>query len=522
MRTGLCVFTLAAAVGCTASNAPTPIARVAVAGESPIAEIFTRVARDTGVPVDLLAAVSWTETRFSFVTPSADSHAVQWGPLGLTDTGAGPRDLHTGAVLAGVSDDAARTDLEASIRAGAALLRTYAAAHGNDFEAALRDFGGDAFAYSVEHALARGIDGRDDAGRSVVVAARFDAATSSSTPGLSSVTQAVGYAGAEWISAYSGNYGAGSRGVGDVKYIIIHDTEGSYDSTIAWFQDPAANVSAHYVVRSSDGHVAQMVDEKDIAWHVKCFNTNSVGIEHEGYSAQPQAWYTEAMYAESAKITAYLADKYGIAKEHNTSAIMGHGEAPDCSDHTDPGPGWNWDHYMDLVRTGGASSFTAADVTIDAPDVLHSGELGTVTVTVDNTGSATWDLDATRVGTQDPEDRDSPFYVEGDWLSPSRATAVDAQTAPGTSGTFTFQIRGPEVSEPTVFDESFSFIQEDVTWFGPTFHLVVQVRPAGDDGSGDDTGDGDGSGGCNATSSSSLGFVFVALFGISRKRRTRK
>jgi len=76
------------------------------------------------------------------------------------------------------------------------------------------------------------------------------------------------------------------------------------------------------------------------------------------------------MYASSAKLTAYLADKYGIAKEHGP--IIGHGEAPDCSDHTDPGPGWNWAHYIELVQSGGASQLLAGDLAVDTPATIHS------------------------------------------------------------------------------------------------------------------------------------------------------
>ena len=44
----------------------------------------------------------------------------------------------------------------------------------------------------------------------------------------------------------------------DMRYIVIHDTEGSYDSTPAVFQNPTYGAAAHYVVRAGDGHVAQM------------------------------------------------------------------------------------------------------------------------------------------------------------------------------------------------------------------------------------------------------------------------
>jgi len=456
--------------------------------------MFTRVGDDMGVAPELLAAVSWNETRFHFAQPGGpDSHAFEIGLLALTDGGV--RDIHRGAQLAGVSDEEARTDPESSLRAGAALLR----------ELGVRGFGGDSFSHSIDLLLARGIDGRDDAGLSVVVAA----VPQPHAPGLSSVAQASGYAGAEWIPAYSGNYQVASRGVGDIKSIIIHDTEGSYSGTISWFRDPAAEVSAHYVIRSSDGHIAQMVDEKNIAWHVACYNTGTIGIEHEGYASKPDVWFTEAMYSQSAKLTAYLADKYRVPKEHGP--IQGHGEAPDCSDHTDPGPGWDWAHYIDLVRTGGAGQFKAADITVDAPDTIVSGELATVTVTITNSGTSAWDLDTTRIGTQDPQDRDSEFFVDGDWVGPNRATAVDAQTAAGSVGTFTFQIRGPEVREPTVYDEAFSFVQEGVTWFGPTFHVVVQVRPANEPG------------GCRTTTGSSgIACAMLALGATLRRRRRRR
>ncbi|HUS28373.1 MAG TPA: MYXO-CTERM sorting domain-containing protein, partial [Kofleriaceae bacterium] len=118
-----------------------------------------------------------------------------------------------------------------------------------------------------------------------------------------------------------------------------------------------------------------------------------------------------------------------------------------------------------------------------------------------------------RVGTTDPQDRDSDFFVDGDWLATNRATAVDAQTEAAGVGTFTFQIKGPDVKTTTVYDEAFSFVQEGVTWFGPTFHVVLKVEPAIDDG---------GNGGCNAAGSSGGGLgggVLLALGLVLRRRR---
>ncbi|MEK8106990.1 N-acetylmuramoyl-L-alanine amidase [Micromonospora sp. M12] len=61
--------------------------------------------------------------------------------------------------------------------------------------------------------------------------------------------------------------------------------------------------------------------EKDIAWHAGnwTYNTESIGIEHEGY-VDNAAWFTDAMYRASAALTRSLATKYGIPKDRRTSS----------------------------------------------------------------------------------------------------------------------------------------------------------------------------------------------------------
>lgn len=157
------------------------------------------------------------------------------------------------------------------------------------------------------------------------------------------------YGPAAWAPAASTNYTVASRPSSHpVTHIVIHVTQGSYSSAINWFQNPAAQVSAHYTFRSSDGAVTQSVREKDIAWHAGnwTYNTQSIGIEHEGYVDNP-AWFTDAMYRSSAALTRTLADRYGIPKTR--SHIIAHSEVPGAT-HTDPGPHWNWTYYMQLVN----------------------------------------------------------------------------------------------------------------------------------------------------------------------------
>jgi MYXO-CTERM domain-containing protein len=351
--------------------------------------------------------------------------------------------------------------------------------------------------------------------------------------GLSTVSQGLGYPGAIWNPASSSNYQNANRTADDLYYIIIHTTQGSYGGTINWFQNPAAEVSSHYVVRSSDGEITQMVDDRDIAWHIACFNAHSIGIEHEGFVDDPGTWYTEAMYSESARLTAWLADTYAIPKDR--AHIMGHGEAPDCSDHTDPGPGWDWAHYMDLVATGGQPQFGADAATSDYPATMTAGEDGVAYFELVNRSNVTWGIDETRLGTQEPQDRDSAFFVDGNWLAPNRATGADHSSyGPGSTGRFTFAIHAPEVTEPTTFDEAFQLVQEGVTWFGPIVHMTITVLPrtgGGDEGGGDpglggnpgldgDTADDPGtSGGCSAGGGGGSGAAVLVLGALLAVRR---
>ncbi|WP_330242026.1 N-acetylmuramoyl-L-alanine amidase [Streptomyces sp. NBC_00525] len=160
---------------------------------------------------------------------------------------------------------------------------------------------------------------------------------------------ATDYPAAHWAPASTSNYTASSRpSAYPVDYVVIHVTQETFSETISIFQNPAKQVSAHYVVRSGDGYIDQCVREKDIAWHAGNwdYNTRSIGIEHEGWVDEP-AYFTTPMYEKSALLTASICDRYGIPKDR--AHILGHAEVPGA-DHTDPGPNWDWVRYIRLVN----------------------------------------------------------------------------------------------------------------------------------------------------------------------------
>ncbi|GAB1333829.1 N-acetylmuramoyl-L-alanine amidase [Streptomyces sp. E-15] len=164
-----------------------------------------------------------------------------------------------------------------------------------------------------------------------------------------------------------GNHDLGDRPAAQrIKYIVIHDTEGGWDGVMHLIQDPTY-VSWNYTIRSTDGLIAQHVKAKDVAWHAGNWDVNarSIGIEHEGFLAAPDAWYTEAMYRSSARLVRYLARTYDIPLDRQH--LLGHDNVPGPTAssvpgmHTDPGPYWDWRHYFQLLghplrRTGGPLS----------------------------------------------------------------------------------------------------------------------------------------------------------------------
>ncbi|KES09170.1 hypothetical protein BU52_03720 [Streptomyces toyocaensis] len=151
--------------------------------------------------------------------------------------------------------------------------------------------------------------------------------------------------------------------------IVVHYTQGKYQGAIGHFQNSASKVSAHFIV-ARDGRRIQMVplpdpdtngprDGRYTAWHCKGGNTRYIGIEHEyGYTGAtgPQDWTTEMMES-SAELSAYLCHTYAIPVEVPLApderdwftGFGGHYNVPNNS-HTDPGPYFPWDYYIDLVQ----------------------------------------------------------------------------------------------------------------------------------------------------------------------------
>ncbi len=184
------------------------------------------------------------------------------------------------------------------------------------------------------------------------------------------------YGPAIWNAAPSCNYN--SRSGVAISAITIHTIQGSYAGAISWSQNCNSNVSFHYVIRSSDGQVTQMLLEASRGWHVGSENSYTIGYEHEGW-VNDASWYTTAMYNSSAALSRDICNSgYGINPKRTyhmaassggnvlgaCTKIKGHQHYPNQT-HTDPGINWNWERYYKLINPQTTpTSYTASTGTL--------------------------------------------------------------------------------------------------------------------------------------------------------------
>lgn len=302
-----------------------------------------------------------------------------WGLMYLTDA-----QVERAAQLTGRDSDALKSDFAANIDGAAAILAADAHAMGS-LRAATTSFLGvedDAATLaltSLDNAIAAGYDVTTEDGERLVL----DGDGGQLVPDVISPddeTDAPPVASAakvkpgttppfQWIR--SPNFG--SRDGYAIRYVVIHDMEGTMAGAISVFKNPANQTSAHYLVRSRDGHIVKMVYEHDDAWHAGhgWFNRHSIGIEHEGFAHKKAGggYYNDTLYNASAALTCSIAHRYNIPVDRKH--IFGHLNVPSnlashtlCSDargiaglcggvshHTDPGKYWDWKKYMKLVST---------------------------------------------------------------------------------------------------------------------------------------------------------------------------
>lgn len=69
----------------------------------------------------------------------------------------------------------------------------------------------------------------------------------------------------------------------EVRGVVLHIAEGSYEGTISWQKNPSSDVSSHFVKGKVDGEEAQIVDTDTTAWTQAAGNGHWLSIENAGF-----------------------------------------------------------------------------------------------------------------------------------------------------------------------------------------------------------------------------------------------
>lgn len=455
--------------------------------------VFEAASAKYKVPLPLLLTLAHFGSGFE---NRGDAPTIEggYGVMALRANDWGGDSLALAARLTNVSEQDLKTKANLNIMGAAAVLDYYATMWQVDrtkgldawlnvvitYAALDPDFS-KMFAMEVYEKMMRGLDTVNSSGERFALPAQDIGSVDLASLEPPGVRTQAGYPGAIWYPAASCNYSAYYTAKDTV---VVHTIEGTAAGCLSWFRNCNAQVSAHYVV-SEAGKVYQCVDENYLAWHVSCMNSCSIGLEHEGYAASSS--HPQALYDASALCVRDICNRWGIPKSrfHPSctccgSGICGHIDVTTCccGTHTDPGNGWNWTYYISQIQGAPPAPTWAASYKAQSyPSTMTAGSTATAWVEYTNTGTGTWTHDNTRLGTTDPQDRSSPFYNAGNWISPNRPTDVDqSSVGPGAVGRFTFILKAP--TTPGTYVEKYKPVQEGVTWFGDVITWTITVTAA--------------------------------------------
>lgn len=148
----------------------------------------------------------------------------------------------------------------------------------------------------------------------------------------------------EILNAYSSpNYDARIK---NIKYIILHYTEMTFNGAVERLCSEESSVSAHYIIKD-DGSIYQLVEDNYIAWHAgmsfwqgeEKLNESSIGIEMDNLGDHP---FPKEQMSSCKDLCLYLMHKYNIAPQN----VLGHSDiAPDRK--IDPGIYFDWKYLAE-------------------------------------------------------------------------------------------------------------------------------------------------------------------------------
>jgi hypothetical protein len=137
-----------------------------------------------------------------------------------------------------------------------------------------------------------------------------------------------------------------------ITHLVWHATAGDYHPSVEWLCNPAADASAHLVIREDGGEATQLVHLAQKAWHAVAANGYSVGVEHASRGA---GFSSHAQLLESARVFGWLCWHLGIPPVfglHRPKGIVRHRDLGLAGGgHSDGPPDHRWfTEYLPAVQ----------------------------------------------------------------------------------------------------------------------------------------------------------------------------
>jgi len=95
----------------------------------------------------------------------------------------------------------------------------------------------------------------------------------------------------------------------EVRGVVLHIAQGSYEGTISWQKNATSDVSSHFIKGKNDGEDCQMVDTATTAWTQKAGNGHWLSIENAGSTPDK---LTASQVEFAAQILARAHREYGV------------------------------------------------------------------------------------------------------------------------------------------------------------------------------------------------------------------
>ena len=331
---------------------------------------FANAAAEFGVPMAILRAYAQVQSNWAQVS---ESMYGSWGIMGLIENPFVSQ-ISKAATLIKVTPDAIKTDAKSNIRAAAALLAFYRGKQDGQaddeawFDAVCRLSGlkeknlQESLAERVYEVISQGSKTVSIWGEIIFIQPDEKISVPEIIAKNSGETEVelLGNGTPDYPNAVYSlttcNFGSRPAGAGINFYFVHYIATGTYEGAISWFKNCTSQVSAHYVIRNTDGQITQVVDEEDRAWSqgVTEYNDQGIGVEHDVLVSNLSMWDSEPMLREAGKLAADVCNRNLIPKQRRANngekGIYGHSDvrATDCPNMTQE----RWNNF--LAKVAGA------------------------------------------------------------------------------------------------------------------------------------------------------------------------